>query len=303
MGKLKVKRILVPTDLSQPALVALREARLFAERFSAAVTVLYVDPIILAASGFGAEVPVYMTDSAEHLGELKEEIRAYAENVLHGLSYDVAAATGQPIPTIVREAEDQAADLIVMATHGLRGWRRVVLGSVTEGVLHGGKSPVLSVSRPEDRAVVPAAVTRILCPINFTDVARESLDYAAHLAAAFQCELVIVHVVEERDLLHEVAAENDVRSWIDPSVQQRCSYREIVLRGGAAERVLDCAEDIGADLLVIGAQHKLFRDTTTIGTTTERLVRFARVPVLTVPRPVEAAAVKPVPPFAAQVGG
>jgi hypothetical protein len=48
--------------------------------------------------------------------------------------------------------------------------------------------------------------------------------------------------------------------------------------------VLDCAEDLGADLIVIGAQHKRFRDETIIGTTTERLVRFARVPVLTVPR-------------------
>jgi len=97
-----------------------------------------------------------------------------------------------------------------------------------------------------------------------------------------------VHVVEQQDPMHEAVAEEDVRSWIEPSVQNRCTYREIMLRGGAAERVLDCAEDIRADLLVIGAQHKLFRDETTIGATTERLVRFARMPVLTVPRPVTA---------------
>jgi nucleotide-binding universal stress UspA family protein len=51
--------------------------------------------------------------------------------------------------------------------------------------------------------------------------------------------------------------------------------------------VLDCADDLGADLIVIGAQHERFRDETVIGTTTERLIRFARVPVLTVPRGVD----------------
>jgi nucleotide-binding universal stress UspA family protein len=57
------------------------------------------------------------------------------------------------------------------------------------------------------------------------------------------------------------------------------------VRGGPAERVLDCADDVGADLLVVGAQHKLFRDATVVGTTTERLMRFASCPVLVVPRP------------------
>ena len=62
------------------------------------------------------------------------------------------------------------------------------------------------------------------------------------------------------------------------------TFHELTMRGGAAERVLDCVDDLGADLLVIGAQHKFFRETTVIGTTTERLVRFAQCPVLTVVR-------------------
>jgi hypothetical protein len=45
-----------------------------------------------------------------------------------------------------------------------------------------------------------------------------------------------------------------------------------------------CADDIGSDFLVIGAQHKLFRDSTVIGTTTERLIRFSSCPVMVVPR-------------------
>jgi nucleotide-binding universal stress UspA family protein len=291
MRNLDIKRILVPTDLSQQSIISLQYARFFAERFSSALTLLYVDPIIFPVNEVGAEIPLYLATTPEHIATLEKEVRAYADAALLGVSYDVAAVVGQPIPTIVRAEEERAADLVIMATHGLRGWRRVIQGSVTEGVLRGGDCPVLSVSRSDGRLRTPDPVKKILCPINFTDVARASLEYASHLAGAFDCELAVVHVVEE-DRVQAMAAPVDVRNWIEPAVQNRCTYREIVLRGGAAERVLDCAEDLGADLIVIGAQHKLFRDETVIGTTTERLVRFARVPVLSVPRRVEAKTAK-----------
>ena len=61
----------------------------------------------------------------------------------------------------------------------------------------------------------------------------------------------------------------------------------MVATGQAAEQVLQMVDEIPADLLVIGAQHRMFRDSTVIGATTERVVRFARIPVLTVPRAEE----------------
>jgi len=285
MRDFQIKRILVPTDLSQPGTIALRYARLFAEKFSAGLLIIYAEPMIYPAAGLGI-AGVY-ADDPHALVERESEIRIYANEPLGGVAFDVVATGGDPIPSIVHEAEERGADLIVMATHGLRGWRRAILGSVTEGVLHQGKVPVLSISRPDAHSSTSFGVKKILCPINFTEAARESLDYAAHLAESFDAELAVVHVVEHTDPVSAMVVEDDVRSWIAPSIQKRCTVRELVLRGGAAERVLDCAEDIGADLLVIGAQQKLFRDVTTIGTTTERIVRFARIPVLTLPLAVE----------------
>jgi Universal stress protein UspA and related nucleotide-binding proteins len=288
MRDLDIKRILVPADLSPQSVISLQYARFFAERFKSALTLLYVDPIVFPVNMPGTELPLYYASTPEHIAALEKEVRTYADDALQGVSYEVAAVVGEPVPMIVREEEARAADLVIMATHGLRGWRRLILGSVTEGVLRGSDSPVLSVNRSEGRLRTPDPVKRILCPVNFTDTARASLEYASHLAAAFDCELAVVHVIEDEERMHKLAAPVDVRKWIDPAVQNRCTYREIVLRGGAAERVLDCAEDLGADLIVIGAQHKRFRDETVIGTTTERLVRFARVPVLSVPRRVDA---------------
>jgi len=57
-----------------------------------------------------------------------------------------------------------------------------------------------------------------------------------------------------------------------------------VLRGGAAERVLDTIEGASSELLVMGTQRKTLQSETIIGTTSERLLRYARVPVLSITR-------------------
>jgi nucleotide-binding universal stress UspA family protein len=165
------------------------------------------------------------------------------------------------------------------------GWRRALLGSVSEGVLHASRCPVLTVaSRDQYVGATPYAITNIMCPVNFTAVARESLHVAARIAEAFGARLTLVHVLEGDEVMNPKEGEERVRRWVSPELQDVCSYREIVVRGGAAERVLDCADDLGVDFFVVGAQHKLFRDATVIGTTSERLLRFASCPVLVVPR-------------------
>jgi nucleotide-binding universal stress UspA family protein len=274
-----IQRILIPTDLNPAGIDALRYARLLAGRFDAALTVFYVDPIVFPTEGFGVEGPMSVTATPEQTAYLENEVRGYAGAALAGVDYGVIIAGGQPVPVIVREAHDCGANLIVMSTHGAAGWRRAILGSVTQGVLHRGEVPVLSLRRGEQPRTT-TAITTIVCPVNFTETANDALTYAAAFATAFGAQLIVVHVAEEQEIGHAAA----LRAWVDRRVT--ATYRELVLRGGAAERVLDFADDCGADLLVIGAQHRLFRDETVIGTTTERLVRFARMPVLTVPRPV-----------------
>jgi len=293
MRTLEIKRILVPTDLNPQAIGALQYARFFAERFSASLTLLNVDPIVFPVEDAATNVQLYVATRPDHIAALQEQVRAYADCALQGFPYTIATDIGDLVPVIVQKEEELRADLMVMATHGLRGWRRLILGSVTERVIRVGGCPVLSVNRREARPRTSDPIRKILCPINFSDVARASVEYASQLAAAFDGELVVVHVVEEDGRSKSPAGSQNVREWIVASVQNRCTFREIVLRGGAAERVLDCAEDVGADLIVTGALHKRFRDETVIGTTTERLVRFARVPVLSVPRRVGAEETQP----------
>lgn len=276
-----ITNVLAPTDLSDSNVPALRYAGLFANRFAAKLTVMYTEPIVYPVEWAGPVDVVLINSTPEHQASLRKEVQQHADPILEQHPYDIAVTIGQPVPAILETAKDRHSDLIVLGTHRHHGWRRALLGSTSEGVLHGSDYPVLTVGAHD---TPPGAITNVLCPVNFTEVARESVHAAGRIAEAFGARLSIVHVIEHDSVTDAKADEKQVRQWVAPELQDVCSYRELVVRGGAAERVLDCVDDTGADLLVIGAQHKLFRDTTVIGTTTERLIRFASCPVLVVPR-------------------
>ncbi len=282
MEALNVKSILVPTDLSESNVAALKVARMLSDRFNAHLAVLHADTNSYPVDMFADTPVVYSPANPEAQEKFRNEIASRLKEWLRGRPFEVLIVPGHPAAAIMQVAEARKPDLIVMGTHGRRGWRRALLGSVAEAVLHATTVPVVTVG-PHQR-ITTAAITKIVCPINFTDVARETLRYATELADAFGAELIVLYAIEEGSGSAEERAQHEtqIRSWVDPGMQSICTYREVVQRGNAAERVLDCVDDLGADLLVIGAQHSTFRDSTVVGTTTHRLVRFSECPVLTI---------------------
>jgi nucleotide-binding universal stress UspA family protein len=79
---------------------------------------------------------------ALHLDDLATAMRA------GGLRVDTVVEAGQPESRLARLAEERAADLIVMASHGRSGFQRLRLGSVTESTLRAASVPVLVLHRP-----------------------------------------------------------------------------------------------------------------------------------------------------------
>jgi nucleotide-binding universal stress UspA family protein len=282
MAGLQIRHILTPSDMSEEAASALGWAGVYADQLQAKLTVLYSDPLVYPIDFAGPTEAFFVTPSPEQESQLREQLEKHVSAVIGDRAHEVIVTTGQPVPTILRAVEELGIDLVVMGTHARHGWRRAILGSVSEGVLHGSERPVVTVRGRELRRE-PGAVAQIVCPVNFTDVARASLQLATGLAEAFGASLHVVYVVEPNDTSGEGDDDERIRSWIAAAVPGAGTLQELVLRGGAAERVLDYAEDINADLLVIGAQHRLFRDDTVVGTTTERLIRFSGCPVLVVP--------------------
>jgi len=289
MDNFSPKRVLVPIDFTDTSTVALAAARRLAEGFNAELLALFADTFVPPIAY--ADVPVGWYD--ENLGEMKTAattrlVSYLREHVGEAVRWEARVVTDTPVHAILASAKEWKADAVVMGTHGWTGWRRALLGSVAESVLHELDIPILTIRhRTEEPAGAADRMKRVLCPVNYTDVARDAIVVAGSLAEAFDGEIYVVHVVEaEKNEPHEGDLDA-LREWIPQNIRHRCLYKELVIRGHAAETVIDLANKLESDMIVVGAQHRRFVDTTVIGTTTERILRHARCPVMTVVRKVE----------------
>jgi nucleotide-binding universal stress UspA family protein len=140
---MNIKKILVPTDFSEPSEAALFHATALARQANAVLLIAHVhEPVeVYTDTGF-AGYPV--AGGEEALERTLEEVRppdaqvGYVHRMLHGNAAD----------EITRLAENEDVDMIVMGTHGRSGLTRLLMGSVAEAVVRRAKCPVLTVKQP-----------------------------------------------------------------------------------------------------------------------------------------------------------
>jgi len=148
---LPFKKILCPTDFSQPSYEALKTASELALHFSAELILVHVvNPIEF--------VPIVSPSVASYVSSFFDDTRASAgkkldtvmrERISGEIKFRGIVMHGNPAEEIVRKAADEKADMIVIATHGLTGWRHLIFGSVAERVVRLAPCMVLTVRAPE----------------------------------------------------------------------------------------------------------------------------------------------------------
>lgn len=150
------ERILVPTDGSKVAEVAVENAVDLAEQYGAEVHALFVADTDAVAYGLGTEqVDRIRQGNFEGMTELRDDATESTGYVVdraeeRGVTAVEHHAGGQPHKMVANYADDHDIDLIVMGSHGRSGVRRALLGSVTERVLRSTHVPVLVVDYEED---------------------------------------------------------------------------------------------------------------------------------------------------------
>ncbi len=138
------KLILVPIDFSDPSREALDAAGELALLFGAELSLLHVVPMI-------PDLP--NVEALVHEGKYEDKLHSDVEERLQKMAEDLArkeihatteVGTANDVPMeIVRFAESENADMIVIASHGVSGWKRFVLGSVAEKVVQVAPCAVL----------------------------------------------------------------------------------------------------------------------------------------------------------------
>lgn len=147
-------------------------------------------------------------------------------------------------------------------------------------------------------------IQKIVCPVDFSNCAQQALNYAQDLAKTFNAELSVVHAYEDpaayvtpmpmsgyvgpgAELLLELRKQLEVRlGECKASVEKNgVRVRTELLEGTPYRVVLDWAKEWGADLIVIGTHGHTGFTHALLGSVTERVVRMATCPVLTIRTP------------------
>jgi universal stress protein A len=144
-----IKKILAPTDFSPASEKALKYALRFAHDFGSELTLLHVlEPAVSPACGGLPTVPAF---SEAEIGDAEESLRTLVKSVRGAGVARVRSTirTGAPTHEIVEAAKELDVDLVVIATHGYRGWKHFAIGSTAARVTRAASCPVLVVRELE----------------------------------------------------------------------------------------------------------------------------------------------------------
>ena len=289
---MRLDKVLVPTDFSETAEHATAQAIELAARHGSRLELFHVvEPYGEPPPNMMAVVRDYLDklerDAEETLASKAEAIRADDIDVGYSKSHHVA-----PFEAIADKAEGMTPDLIVMGTHGRRGFQRLILGSVAEKVLRSIPINVLTLSLESLVVKRDRGFTRILVPVDFSEFSRRALE-AAYSLLGDGGELRVVHVVDrpiyptfypgpalpaervDPTLTGKVREQLD--TWLD-----RRTAKLTVRDGDAFHEILDVIGEIEPELIVMGTRGLRGLEHFLLGSVTEKLVRHAQVPVLTV---------------------
>lgn len=290
---LSIDHILWSTDLSTGAGRAFPHAAALAEWHDAVLHVLNV------------------REGEQNVREEMTEQFPYSDGALANL-LDVADAPAQPLDlealplvqeqvdaespaeAIVSYAETQDVDLVVTGTHGRRGLRRLLIGSVAEKVLRTAPCPVLTVRAGEE--VGPAwNVRNILAPVDFSDASKMAVGHAKELALTYGAQITLLHAVEE--VMYPSAYGMEMADVPGPEVidrveesladmaREEIGYEHVTVDsviGYAPSTILDYTEENDVDLIVIATHGRSGLERLLLGSVTERVVRRVSVPVFVV---------------------
>lgn len=279
---------------------------LFGTDFSAACQNAWPYALALAREYNSRLLLVHVIDSAmfaavpsELARKAREQVRREKEDQMKDLQlsenspridFEPLLQEGEIADVLLRIVQERSVELLVAGTRGRSRTKRLLLGSVAEKLFRQATCPSLIV--PERASFGERfAVTRILCPIDFSAASYVAVDFAKSIARRQRAQLILTHVLREH-----LANGKAEKEWAVHDAQHRLrkflvgdqdlpfeSLIEVAV-GAAAEQVSRTAMEYHADLIVVSVHP----GAETIAHERERnaykIIRWSRCAVLTIPR-------------------
>ena len=297
--RVQFKNILCATDFSDFSNHTISYGVALAKEFEAKLFVSHV--IDLSSVAIYGE---FQLDPVGQQNRIVEDADAQLKELTgdQPISWEPLITVGKPADEISRAVEEKDIDLVITATRGRAGLKRIILGSVTERLMRTLTCPLLVVNSPEHKFVSAAdqaiKIKKILVGCDFSPDSGQALKHALSLAQEFQAELHLAHVIEpptQPDLHKEDTPVSEeiqqdyrdlltrkLREMVPAEARLWCTPQTGLLEGQPYEEIVAYAESKNIDMIVLGVRGHGLVKTLFLGSTTDRVVRRSPCPVLSV---------------------
>lgn len=283
----ELRNILLATDFSPSSLAALPQVAAIARRYESKVHLVHVVvpdayPLVSpeAAAWTTVELDAGAQGQLERLAGAKELLRIPHEAVL---------VNGEVTEALRAAVGRHDIDLVIVGTHGRRGFRRLLMGSVAEGIFRSLPCPVLTVGpHVSGKAPEELVLKRILYPTDLSATSFHAAKYAISFALEYAAHLTVLHVVPPEattPLETRQATESfqrEMETLVPAEARPWCDLESVIAPGDPAETILHSAKERGADLIVLGVRRAEPASTHRTGNIAYRIAAEAECPVLTV---------------------
>ena len=264
-----------------------------------------VGVVVLVSVIRGSDVPMPETINQEALARVKWSVQeqmniARMAREGQGLRVITRVEYGSVSEQVMKVADEERIDLIVLGAQGKSLSEELLLGSTAQSVLRQAAVPVLilkaqvvrHMGHVECRNMCVNVFSRILHPTDFSECAKQAFQIVRRLSTFGAGEVVLVHVQDERSLRHASAQQIAAFDEEDKSRLEQMS-RALLMKGIRSElrllhghpvrEILRVTQEERASLLVLGTRGRSAIQEILTGSTAENVVRLARCPVLAVP--------------------
>jgi nucleotide-binding universal stress UspA family protein len=289
--RVALKNILFLTDFSEPSEVAVSYAVAIAREYEAKACALHVlTPYPLAYAS-----PESVAATIEGLEEGAQVEMQRLDSQLAGIDHETMVVHGLSVWSGIQQVlADREVDLLIVGTHGRTGAMKLLLGSVAEEIFRRSSVPVLTIGPAVRKGVHGGGqFHRVMLATDFTPEAQAAAAYAVSMAQEHQARLLLLHVMRKpepkvgaRKAQDSVAnVMHELYEIVPQAAELWCRPEATVRFGNPAARILEVANELDVDLIVLGvrdAAGRLSAATHLERTTAHKIVVYARCPVLTV---------------------
>ena len=288
----QLKKIIVGHDLVAGGKAALESAMALANRCGAALRLVHViEPLgAYQRMSHPLTAPYTVEEIAQKTGARLKALVAGPE--LAGLQAQYEVRSGKPFVELIIAARAWLADLIVVGCAS--GTGEPFLGSTSERIVRKAQVPVMVAKRP-----LSSEAKTLLVPTDFSTCARNAAEQALILANSFSARVVFFHVWDLY-VSHTIAYAHELGVSVPtppPSPQEiepeweaflsglpleKVDWEKSTADGEAATAIVRQAEDIQADMIVIGTHGRSGLPHMLLGSVAEKVVRTASCSVLTI---------------------